>query len=193
MKTAEQQACKYSKIQHRGLVRLLHHVFGWGVKTGAEVGVYKGELTEVMLDSFPDLRLTLVDPWRAGITQPRAVPGDGWIKFSQSEWDEIYLSALSKIGPATHRCRVMRMTSAVAASLIDDKSLDFVFIDADHVYESVKQDIELWLPKAKRLICGHDYGGRNDRWGVWGVKRAVDEMFGDRVMIRAGLIWAVEL
>lgn len=64
-----------------------------------------------------------------------------------------------------------------------DEKVDMVFIDADHHYEAVKQDIEDWLPKTKKLICGHDY-----QQGWSGVMKAVDEKFGkpDGVV---GTIW----
>lgn len=40
-----------------------------------------------------------------------------------------------------------------------DKSLDAVFIDADHEYSSVAQDIDAWRPKIKDggVLAGHDY------------------------------------
>lgn len=46
-----------------------------------------------------------------------------------------------------------------AAKHYQDSSLDFVFIDANHKYPSVVQDIAAWRPKIKPggLICGHDY------------------------------------
>lgn len=183
-----------TKMNQRSMIRLLASQFGFnGRFCGAEVGVYEGKLTTVLLTAFPHLQLTLVDPWRAGVAAPREIRGDDWLEFDQYRWDEIYKGVLDSIGPATPRCRVMRMLSEQAAMQIEDKSLDFVFIDADHTYESVKQDIELWLPKAKSIICGHDYGGKNDRMGAWGVKRAVNEAFGDRVEVCAGLVWAVHL
>lgn len=52
--------------------------------------------------------------------------------------------------------------------------LDFVYIDANHRYESVKADIQVWLPKIKMggLIGGHDFDSREDNYGVY---RAVSE------------------
>ena len=35
----------------------------------------------------------------------------------------------------------------------EDNSIDFIYIDADHTYESVKQDLELYLPKLKKRWC----------------------------------------
>ena len=47
-------------------------------------------------------------------------------------------------------------------------SLDFIFIDADHTYESVKKDIELWTPKVKHegIILGHDINWGDVAWAV---------------------------
>ena len=64
-----------------------------------------------------------------------------------------------------------------AAVKFNDASVDFVFIDADHEYESVKKDIAAWLPKVKKggIISGHDY------FNPCGVKQAVDEIFNNSV------------
>lgn len=55
--------------------------------------------------------------------------------------------------------------------------VDFVFIDAAHDYDSVKADIEAWLPKTTGVIAGHDYVSTYP-----GVVQAVDEIFGKRVI-----------
>jgi len=73
---------------------------------------------------------------------------------------------------------LMRMCSNEAPQFIADKSLDAVFIDAQHAYESVLEDIRLWLPKVRQggIISGHDF----NPWGVKnrsGVDRAVTESF----------------
>ena len=53
----------------------------------------------------------------------------------------------------------LRMTSVEASKTFEDKSIDFVFIDAGHTYEEVVEDIKHWLPKVKAggFIAGHDY------------------------------------
>lgn len=66
--------------------------------------------------------------------------------------------------------RPIKSDSTEAAALFDDRSLDFVFIDADHSYEAVKRDLLAWLPKVRPggIIGGHDYPRP-------GVKKAVAE------------------
>jgi predicted O-methyltransferase YrrM len=75
--------------------------------------------------------------------------------------------------------RFLKMPSEEAVKCFADASIDMVFIDADHIYDSVKSDIERWMPKTKKLICGHDY---NDP-GWPGVKIAVDEKFNNAGII----------
>lgn len=59
-----------------------------------------------------------------------------------------------------------------------------VFLDADHSYEAVKEEI-LWAKKlGVPLICGHDYG--NARFGV---TRAVNEAFQQGVRV-CGTVWS---
>lgn len=54
---------------------------------------------------------------------------------------------------------LMYMDSDSANKIIKDDYFDLFFIDADHRYEGIKKDIELWLPKIRKggIICGHDY------------------------------------
>ena len=70
----------------------------------------------------------------------------------------------------------------------EDASVDFVFIDADHSYDSVVKDINSWLPKIRKggMISGHDY------FNPCGVKKAVDKRFGKKVKTYNNC-WYVEL
>jgi len=61
--------------------------------------------------------------------------------------------------------------------LVEDASLDFCFIDGDHRYEAVKEDIIAWTPKLRKggILSGHDY----DYPHFGGVTLAVDELLTD--------------
>jgi len=73
------------------------------------------------------------------------------------------------------------------AEKFEDDSVDFIFIDADHSYESVKKDIKAWWPKIKKggVMSGHDY------FSFSGVRQAVDETF-PNVKISSDRIWYIE-
>ena len=68
--------------------------------------------------------------------------------------------------------KLLKMDSLEAAGKFKDKSVDMVFIDGGHEHGEVMADIKAWLPKTKKLICGHDYYENYK-----GVKCAVDEIF----------------
>jgi len=63
--------------------------------------------------------------------------------------------------------RPMRMSSQKAVLHFEDASLDLVFLDGDHRYQCIKQDILSWLPKIKPggILCGHDAETYYSKWG----------------------------
>lgn len=72
------------------------------------------------------------------------------------------------------------MESATAVTIFADEIADIVFIDADHRYESVKQDLELWWPKVKvgGILCGHDCEGYYSDFSPQ-IRRRIDETLGE--------------
>lgn len=80
------------------------------------------------------------------------------------------------------------MPTRAAARLVPDGWADFVFIDAAHSYEAVRQDIADWLPK---VAPGGWFGGHDYHEAHPGVIRAVDQSFGSAgVDLLDGHIWA---
>ena len=94
--------------------------------------------------------------------------------------DIVETPEIKSLNAAHPEIEVYILTSKEAAKKFESKSLDLVFIDANHTYEAVKEDIALWLPKVRLggVICGHDYH-RTGNIPHNGVKRAVDEVFKD--------------
>ncbi len=72
----------------------------------------------------------------------------------------------------------MRMTSVEASKWIADDSVDFLLIDGGHDYNSVRADLDAWLPK---MHDGATVAG--DDWNWSGVNRAVTESFGENVEV----------
>lgn len=163
------------------------------VLQAVEVGVYKGELSVYLLTSLPQLRLYMVDAW-AEIPEghPYRRTGDRLAKSTQEEWDAIRREADCKTSFAVSRRRTLSLDSVEAAELLNDASMDLVFIDAAHDYESVKADIAAWWPKVRPsgILCGHDYGKRR----LPGVTQAVNEFAartGLAIEAPGGRMWIV--
>lgn len=117
-----------------------------GLTAGAEIGVADGVFTASILSLVPGSTVVAVDPW-SGV--------DNWEAWD-TEWQFAQVAALSAANPG--RVVIVRAQSVKAAQWIEDGSLDWVFIDADHRYNSVAADIAAWTPKVRRggIIAGHD-------------------------------------
>ena len=77
-------------------------------------------------------------------------------------------------------------TSEQAAEIFDSESLDMVFIDANHDFEFIYQDIKTWSHKLKigGILCGHDYNKPH-----FGVIEAVNALIGKGNIQVAGTFW----
>ena len=94
------------------------------------------------------------------------------------------------------RSVIVRKYSNQAVEMFKDNSLDFVYLDANHKYEEVKADIEMWFPKLKSngIISGHDFIEDGIRLvdGIptdFGVQQAVKEVFKDKLIFYTTEAW----
>ena len=167
-------------------------------KLGAEVGVFRGENAASVSLAFPGLKMILVDTWKEWPKDSSYYKShkdcksenDKMGTLSETEWDLIMSEATERFFELPHEIR--RMSSEDAAKLQENGSLDFVFLDANHMYPEVKKDINIWIDKVRLggLICGHDYRGAGERRYGWGVSKAVNEVFGEEnILIRPGHLW----
>lgn len=135
-----------------------------------EIGALHGRSSTALLDGCPG-PVYCVDPWND--------------------------PAFDCVGSFMRSCSHfpnLRMLVGYSPAVIEQyhvPTVDMTFIDGDHAAASVRADIEGWLPKTRRLICGHDYihGG-----GFPDVAAVVDAIFGTRVQVVPGTaIWYVDL
>jgi hypothetical protein len=175
------------KTHARSLINLLVNHFGTEKPIrGAEVGVWRGELSECLLNSSLRLTLWMIDPWESLGDSTPTMP---------KRRDEVIAARIEAHKRTQFRRRTIMQTTSLdaAESLLHGQRFHFVFVDACHMYEDVRDDIAAWLPLIlpNGILAGHDYNGRGDRKLGWGVKRAVDERFGDRVRVLPGRVWWV--
>ena len=105
----------------------------------------------------------------------------------KKEHEENYRIFSNRVNNHRDRVNIYRTQTHKAAKYIQDGSLDFVFIDADHTYFNCKRDILCWLPKIKStgVMLGHD-----SSWP--GVNRAVTEIF-KKHTVHPDDVWLVRL
>lgn len=108
------------------------------MNSGVEVGVHRGYFSSVLLDSNPDLNLASVDIWNH---------------------QEIYFEAVRELRRFSDRNILIRLPSVRAAEMIDDESLDFVYVDGDHTKKGCLTDLRVWDKKLRvgGIMSGHDY------------------------------------
>ena len=138
---------------------------------GVEIGVYRGEYAESLLETWNGRRLYLVDSWRH---LPEYVDV---LNVSDDEHENNLRITHQRVRRFGDRVQIIRATSPSAAFGFADHGLDFVYIDANHRYEAVFADLNAWWPKLRvgGLFSGHDYLDGTWAAGEFGVKRAVDE------------------
>ncbi len=145
-----------------------------GPVTGAEIGVFQGEMSAHLLER-DDLTLLMVDPWEGDGASYAAECGDWHANLSQDAQDTHYERARFAVAFAGKRAKIVRARSRWVPESVNLGSLDFVFLDGDHSYLGCAADIEAWLTTLKPggLLCGHDYD--HPEFPHFGVKQAVDE------------------
>jgi hypothetical protein len=140
-----------------------------------EVGSWKGRSTKVLLGACKG-KVYAVDHWKGS---------SGDLTSVMARKEDVYSEFINNVGSFPNLTILKGYSTDIAKSFNENK-IDMVFIDAEHTYESCKDDIEAWLPKCTKYICGHDY---SDNFP--GVKQAVNEKFGKVNIVDS--LWWVEL
>jgi predicted O-methyltransferase YrrM len=125
-------------------------------RKGAEIGVDMGHYSEILCMLNPELKLYAIDSW-------------------EGDYQSHYEDAKTRLAP--YNCEIIRKPSMEAVKGFAPESLDFVYIDADHSYKSVSEDIKAWSRVVRKggIISGHDYGHYKYKDRNLGSKRAINE------------------
>jgi hypothetical protein len=145
---------------------------------GAEIGVHEGDFSAHILDIVRPRRLHLIDPWQyqEDAQYQQSLYGQRGADGA-AEMDARFTAVCERFRreSAAGAVLVHRSTSSAAALEIPDGSLDWVYVDGDHLYSAVRDDLVTYAKKLKPggILAGDDYGVVG--WWEDGVRRAVDE------------------
>jgi hypothetical protein len=141
-----------------------------------EIGVAYGYHARHILSSNRDLNYVGIDPYIAGYDKE-----DLFFQDVAKLFDSAPNEAMNRLYRAVaeglendfgNRASIDREESAAAAKRFGDSSLPFVFLDGNHRYEAVLEDLDVWWPKIAPggVLCGDDF--------LWtGVRTAVMDFF----------------
>jgi hypothetical protein len=155
-----------------------------------EIGTWEGGFSGALLDNPAVTRLYCIDPYKHFDNEEYP---DGMNSLSQGQFDELFRRTWSKLTAKYGSDRVVfiRKTSADAVKDFTDETLDFVYVDGNHDYKYVLEDLHMWYPKIKPggFLCGddvysrklsdHDENGNVKRvwspgcWGMYGTYKAI--------------------
>jgi hypothetical protein len=164
-----------------------------------EVGCWRGRSSVFMaveiINSKKDIKFDCIDPfyfekyYKEGLNQYQQNP----YYVDNYELNEVYEEFLNNIDPVKHVINHIKDFSTIASKTYKNNSIDFVFLDGNHLYKSVVADIEHWLPKIKigGILSGHDYWDEGHYMYQEGVNKAVTEKFKDEFTVTNEGCWYI--
>ena len=121
-----------------------------GFKIGVEVGIRSGEYSETLCKAIPGVKLYGIDPY---------IAHKGYRDHTrQSSFNTFKQEAIERLAPYKDYVFIEKF-SMDAVKEFADNSLDFVYIDGDHSFQSATNDIAEWGRKVRPggIISGDDY------------------------------------
>lgn len=152
----------YVADREYGFTRIINEK---GYKIGIEIGVRHGTYSAWLLEHTKLEKLYSLDCFEH--TDGLAITYNNLLRFS-------------------NRSEIVQGFSPQASAIFPDEYFDFIYIDANHTYQSVKQDLIAWWVKLKKggLFCGDDYTHLiNPGQGKYGVVEAVNEFIKENNLI----------
>lgn len=129
----------------------------------AEIGVNRGDFSELILKIAEPEQLHLIDIWNS-------------VMYPESLLKEV--SARFRKPIDNGKVQIHRESSAQAVDYFENNYFDWIYLDANHSYDSVSEELIKYAPKIKHdgIITGHDYTqGHWEELCRYGVVEAVHE------------------
>ena len=123
-----------------------------------EIGARYGESSKVILENLNVDKYIIIDPY----TSYEEYSGDGFNKIiSDDNDDKIFNETKNKL-ESLHNNMVFYRTFSTdvnTINAIENNSIDLIFIDGNHTYKYVLEDLENYYPKLNKngIICGDDF------------------------------------
>ena len=163
-------------LKHRTeLGPILQERFTNGI--GIEIGVQTGKFSKQILEVWEDCKSWFcIDPYKYFITGYK----DG-ANVSQVAQDEIFKRAKKNLEDYKNKVVFLREESLNCLDYFYDESIDFIYIDGNHEFYYVIEELRKWYPKLKKggIFSGHDYYNFEDKFTRIQVKDAVDKFVKD--------------
>ncbi len=187
---------KHSEQADRGWGDMYYHVIPslinkFNLKKMCEIGVAFAGHADAILSKTDIDKFYAVDSYQLSETTTDNFTFDG-INYNQNHYNDLYEFAKKRLERFEDRSVFIRKTSEEASLMFDDDSIDIVFIDGEHTYSAIKNDINKWQSKVKMggIISGHDYNHGN----FPDIKKFVDEWCLENkytLNIEDGYVWWV--
>lgn len=134
-----------------------------------EIGVMNGQWAQKMYACNPK-EMYLIDCWKS---QDKILYKDKNNK--SNEINEVRYNTVINLFRDNRNVTIIRKMSEDAVNDFEDEFFDFIYIDANHSYKNVLQDLNIWYPKIKinGWCSGHDLNTQH------GVKDAVIKFTND--------------
>lgn len=134
-----------------------------------EIGVKNGEFFEHLVKNKPKMSYA-IDVWDLYV-----LPSQNDLNYNICDIKNFEREFRNKFIDT----QIFKMSSIEASKLFSNEFFDLIYIDADHTYDAVKNDLYAWYPKLKSggILSGHDYCDYYIKTTntIFGVVAAVDE------------------
>ena len=165
-----------------------------------EIGCWTGHSTSYIAEELRNrhgFEMVVIDTFRGSVGTEIGEP-ENHVGIREK-----FSNNMTKLG-LRHYIHIYQGRSCDMVHNFPNSFFNFIFIDGSHMYEDIKLDLDLYLPKMRYngIIAGHDFESftykssslhlESDEGKHHGVIKAVTEKFGNKVR-RLGNIWYVDL